>query len=91
MTQRHFIGGYFRYQPAQVGRFLGGHPAMLIQSDRFIRHDEHLGLEAHKGFTVGCITIAATLRQMATAMTMVNRAIHIYVAAHWLTEAGFVM
>jgi hypothetical protein len=45
MTQRHFIGGYFRYQPAQVGRFLGGHPAMLIQSDRFIRHDGHLDLD----------------------------------------------
>jgi hypothetical protein len=35
------------------------------------------------------MTIAATLRQMATAMTMVNRAIHIHVAAHRFAEAGF--
>jgi hypothetical protein len=35
------------------------------------------------------MTIAATLRQMATAMTMVNRAIHIHVAPHRFAEAGF--
>jgi hypothetical protein len=35
------------------------------------------------------MTIAATLRQMATAMTMVNRAIHIHVAPHRFAQAGF--
>jgi hypothetical protein len=35
------------------------------------------------------MTIAATLRQMATAMTMVNNAIHIHVAPHRFAQAGF--